>query len=228
MLEAKEGEADALAGILRDMTPPTMAEPKVKLFLPYRSPTNPNLFFVFKLYVDEFGLGGARGDGSFQGGGEGADAAGYAARARAVHSLPLKESPMIEISTPTVPAFAEVRRRNSVPASPVVRAGDWVYVSGLAPVNPETGGYDILPIDQQARRSLEHLKSCLEAAGSALDRVVKCNVYCSNPATSPTSMRSMPSISPRTSRRASSSARRAGSVRSIWSSTASPLFDEQG
>ena len=49
MLEAKEGEPGALAGILRDMTPPTMAEPKVKLFLPYRSPTNPSLFFVFEL-----------------------------------------------------------------------------------------------------------------------------------------------------------------------------------
>ena len=55
MLEAKEGEGDALAAILRDMTPPTMAEPKVKLFLPYRSPTNPCLFFVFELYVDESG-----------------------------------------------------------------------------------------------------------------------------------------------------------------------------
>ena len=55
MLEAKPGEEEALAGILRDMTPPTMAEPKVKLFLPYRSPTSPALFFVFELYVDESG-----------------------------------------------------------------------------------------------------------------------------------------------------------------------------
>jgi quinol monooxygenase YgiN len=55
MLEAKQREGDALAGILREMTPPTMAEPKVKLFLPYRSPTNPLLFFVFELYVDESG-----------------------------------------------------------------------------------------------------------------------------------------------------------------------------
>ena len=55
MLEAKQGEGDALAAILRDMTPPTMAEPKVKLFLSYRSPTNPNLFFIFELYVDESG-----------------------------------------------------------------------------------------------------------------------------------------------------------------------------
>jgi hypothetical protein len=41
MLEAREGQADALAEILRVLTPPTMAEPGVKLFLPYRSPTNP-------------------------------------------------------------------------------------------------------------------------------------------------------------------------------------------
>jgi hypothetical protein len=34
MLEAREG-ADALAEILEVMTPPTMAEPGVKLFLPY-------------------------------------------------------------------------------------------------------------------------------------------------------------------------------------------------
>ena len=80
---------------------------------------------------------------------------------------------MTEIFEPTVPALAKFAERNSVPASAVVRAGEWVYVSGMPPVNPETGGYDILPIDQQARRSLEHLKNCLEAAGSGLERVVK-------------------------------------------------------
>ena len=53
MLEAREGQADALAEILGFLTPPTMAEPGVKLFLPYRSPTNPALFFIFELYVDE-------------------------------------------------------------------------------------------------------------------------------------------------------------------------------
>src|SRR5262252_9208336 len=57
MLEAKEGEAEALAEILRVLTAPTMAEPGVKLFLPYRSPTNPLLFFVFELYVNEAAWG---------------------------------------------------------------------------------------------------------------------------------------------------------------------------
>jgi 2-iminobutanoate/2-iminopropanoate deaminase len=93
---------------------------------------------------------------------------------------------MIEITTPTVAAQAKFAERYNVPAAAVVRAGEWVYVSGQPPVNPETGGYDILPIDQQARRSLEHLKNCLEAAGSSLDRVVKCTVYCSNPSYFPT------------------------------------------
>lgn len=55
MLEAKEGEAETLAEILRVMTPPTMAEPGVKLFLSYRSPTNSSLFFVFEHYVNEAG-----------------------------------------------------------------------------------------------------------------------------------------------------------------------------
>lgn len=55
MLEAKEGQSEALAEILRVMTAPTMAEPGVKLFLPYRSPTNRSLFFVFELYVNEAG-----------------------------------------------------------------------------------------------------------------------------------------------------------------------------
>ena len=90
--------------------------------------------------------------------------------------------PRLKMSMPRVPALAKFAERNNVPTSPVVRAGDWVYVSGMPPVNPETGAYDILPIDVQARRVLDHLKACLEAAGSALDRVVKCTVYCSNPA----------------------------------------------
>ena len=53
MLEAHDGEGDAVAEIARSLTPPSMAEPGVKLFLPYRSPTNPSLFFIFELYVDE-------------------------------------------------------------------------------------------------------------------------------------------------------------------------------
>jgi quinol monooxygenase YgiN len=56
-IEAKEGEADAVAAILERLKPLTMAEPGVKLFLPYRSPTSPALFFIFELYVDQAAWG---------------------------------------------------------------------------------------------------------------------------------------------------------------------------
>src|SRR5260221_2211486 len=54
-LEAKPGAEDTIATILDMMAAPTRDEPGVKLFLPYRSPTNPALFFVFELYVDKAG-----------------------------------------------------------------------------------------------------------------------------------------------------------------------------
>jgi len=52
---AKEGEADAVADILQDLIAPTMAEEGVKFFMPYRSPTDTNAFFVYELYVDAAG-----------------------------------------------------------------------------------------------------------------------------------------------------------------------------
>lgn len=54
-LEAAEGKAEEVAQILRKLAPPTMAEPGVKLFLPYRSPENPAVFYIYELYVDEAG-----------------------------------------------------------------------------------------------------------------------------------------------------------------------------
>jgi quinol monooxygenase YgiN len=54
-LEAKSGEEARLAASMAAMIGPTMAEPGVILFLPCRSPTDPESFFVFELYRDESG-----------------------------------------------------------------------------------------------------------------------------------------------------------------------------
>ena len=54
-IEAKPDESEEVAAILEGLVEPTMAEPGVKLFLPYRSPTSPSSFFIFELYVDEAG-----------------------------------------------------------------------------------------------------------------------------------------------------------------------------
>jgi quinol monooxygenase YgiN len=55
MLEAKEGQSEAVAEIMRAFAAPTRAEPGVKLFLCYRSPTNKSSFFLFELFVDKAG-----------------------------------------------------------------------------------------------------------------------------------------------------------------------------
>jgi quinol monooxygenase YgiN len=46
---------NAVAALIAGLVAPTLAEPGVKLFIPYRSPTNPQLFFIYELYVDEDG-----------------------------------------------------------------------------------------------------------------------------------------------------------------------------
>jgi quinol monooxygenase YgiN len=56
-IEAKPGAGDRMATLLEGLVAPTMNEPGVKLFLPYRSPTNPLQFFIFELYVNEAGWG---------------------------------------------------------------------------------------------------------------------------------------------------------------------------
>ena len=54
-IEAKAGSEEIVGEALKALIQPTMAEPGVKLFLPYRSPSNPKSYFVFELYKSESG-----------------------------------------------------------------------------------------------------------------------------------------------------------------------------
>jgi 2-iminobutanoate/2-iminopropanoate deaminase len=60
------------------------------------------------------------------------------------------------------------------PTSPMTRCGDTIYVSGFPHFDPETGKV----IETQL--VLEQMKLCLETAGSSLENVLKCNVYCTS------------------------------------------------
>ncbi|MBV8790747.1 MAG: RidA family protein [Pseudolabrys sp.] len=62
--------------------------------------------------------------------------------------------------------------------SPVSIANGFIYVSGLPPFEPKTGEIATGPFERQCELILEQLKTCLEAAGTSLKNVVKCNVYC--------------------------------------------------
>jgi len=67
-----------------------------------------------------------------------------------------------------------------LPVSPVVRVGDLVFVSGFPPFS-ETGEIAAMSIERQTEIVLEQMKMCLEAAGSSLADVSKCNVYVDDP-----------------------------------------------
>jgi 2-iminobutanoate/2-iminopropanoate deaminase len=76
------------------------------------------------------------------------------------------------------PFSTYLERRRKGPIYPVIVAGETVYVSGLPPFDPQTGEIKRQPFPRQAEIVLDQMQRCLEAAGSSLERVVKCNVYC--------------------------------------------------
>src|ERR1700755_396198 len=70
--------------------------------------------------------------------------------------------------------------RWKAPTSAVTRQGDTIYVSGFPLFTPARGEVVDAPIERQTELVMEQMKLCLEAAGSSLENVLKCNVYCTS------------------------------------------------
>ncbi|MEA2761485.1 MAG: 2-iminobutanoate/2-iminopropanoate deaminase [Gemmatimonadaceae bacterium] len=63
------------------------------------------------------------------------------------------------------------------PYSQAVIEGDFIFVSGQGCTNPSTGKLERGDARSETKRTFENIRAILEAAGSSLDHVTKCNVY---------------------------------------------------
>lgn len=63
------------------------------------------------------------------------------------------------------------------PYSQAVIEGDFIFVAGQGCTNPETGKLELGDVRSETKRTFENVGAILQAAGSSLDDVVKCNVY---------------------------------------------------
>jgi reactive intermediate/imine deaminase len=63
------------------------------------------------------------------------------------------------------------------PYSQAIEAGGFIYCSGQIPLDPATMQVVEGDAAVQARRCLENLKAVAEAAGTTLDRAVRCGLF---------------------------------------------------
>src|SRR6267154_2917034 len=69
-----------------------------------------------------------------------------------------------------------VSRSANLPHVPGIRVGDYIFLSGMGPIDPQTGERNHGPIAEQVRTTLANVRHMLESAGSSLDRVVRMHV----------------------------------------------------
>jgi 2-iminobutanoate/2-iminopropanoate deaminase len=76
-----------------------------------------------------------------------------------------------------VEPFATYAERRKVPISLVVAHGGLVYVSQMPPYDPGTGEVGRFSVAEQVEIVIKQMEQCLQAAGSALSKVIQCTVY---------------------------------------------------
>ena len=56
---------------------------------------------------------------------------------------------------------------------PGIRSGNYIFLSGMGPIDPDTGERRHGPIGEQIRLTLSNMQHMLESAGSSMDRVLR-------------------------------------------------------
>lgn len=66
------------------------------------------------------------------------------------------------------------------PYSHAVKAGDFIYVSGQASLDPATNQFVVGTVADETRRTIGNIESILKSAGAGLEDVIKCSVFLSD------------------------------------------------
>ncbi|MFA7673834.1 MAG: RidA family protein [Clostridia bacterium] len=79
----------------------------------------------------------------------------------------------------------QIIKVNSCPAaigpySQAVRAGDFLFTSGMIPIDPVTGKIVSEDIDEQTHMVFKNLTNLLTGAGTSLSNIIKTTVYIKN------------------------------------------------
>jgi 2-iminobutanoate/2-iminopropanoate deaminase len=89
------------------------------------------------------------------------------------------------ISSPAAPVTGFTDKSTPSPLAQAIRAGDFLYVSGQGPLDPETKAVVSADIREQTRQTLENLVAILNAGGATLANVVNMRVCLRNTADFP-------------------------------------------
>jgi 2-iminobutanoate/2-iminopropanoate deaminase len=79
-----------------------------------------------------------------------------------------------------VPGLSGAIAARGVPLSVATRANGFAFVSGLPPLDPETGRMVKGDIVAQLRQAMSNLQLALEHSGSSLENAVMLTIYMSN------------------------------------------------
>jgi 2-iminobutanoate/2-iminopropanoate deaminase len=75
------------------------------------------------------------------------------------------------------PVYAPELPKPLGPYSPGVTLGDLVFVSGQGAVDPKTGKLAGEDVESQTEQVFKNIEAILKAAGSGLDKIVRCGVF---------------------------------------------------